>query len=170
MSDEIDYSLYEMRVTGPVSVDSIDTNNKLTETRNCGYWVLVPEEGIKKIDKILEDYERSAFGFISSYSDSLKSESQVPWALVCLDREYDLVSEFKYARGNDRGLGYMWYSMSSSTWDDISKHRVSVIVVNNKNSLYKAPQKSKFLAFIRDILQGVGVDNRWFIVINKLAM
>jgi hypothetical protein len=127
------------------------------------YWL--PDEAIEAVDPILTPHGQEA----SWYFDKLNHvRGPVPWALVCIDQEYELAGHIAEARIPDAGIAFSSYTYPDPPLQPDCVPKVGVLVLASKTGLRSVANRSPVFAAAWQALEECREDRRWLIVLDPL--
>jgi len=160
--------VFEMLVTGPVSVEEIATFKENTTRETNDYWMFIPDDADHLLDSITKEFGFSAEKWLYDYGCyAIKSEDKIPWALVAFSEEYDIAEHVIDVRGDSGDFGYSFYSSRTVDASDISNHRVSFLNILKKSNLSTAAKKSRFFNYIWETLKEREESQRWMCIFTS---
>ena len=84
-----------------------------------GYWFFISEHALELLDKWVNVYGDTGEGWKFKIQDVVTSFGELPWAIIFLDREYQLAGHFMELKEGSIDLKFTWYSIGSA---DLANH------------------------------------------------
>jgi hypothetical protein len=127
------------------------------------YWL--PDEAIEAVDPILAPYDQEA----GWYFDKLNyGRGPAPWAIVCLDREYEIAGHIAEARTPDAGVAFTPYTYPKPPLPTDFVPKVGALVLASKSGLRSVADRSPVFADAWQALETCSEDRRWLAVLDRL--
>jgi len=159
----------ELIIAGPVSGQNYDSAGMPTgQPIDGGYWFFMSEHALELLDKCVNVYGDTGEGWKFKIQHAVTSFGELPWAIIFLDREYQLAGHFMELKEGSIDLKFTWYSVGSA---DLSNHldrRISVIFVMNKSALMFFGEKSQLLSGAFDLLKDKTENKHWLCIPEPL--
>lgn len=159
---------FEIQIVGPMRRSEIDDLGKHVTGDELGRWILPPREAEKALDQVTKPFGISADGWLNLLGQIFTGTNQIPWALIALDREYNLAGHLKSIKGLSRDMIFTAYSLSHLRQGEPVKPRFSMLIAFNKEIIGRVAAASPLLASAWDVLNDKAEDKRWLCVSDPL--
>lgn len=159
---------FEIQIVGPMTATEIDHRGQHVANRRCGSWILRTPQADAALDRVTKPYGVSADGWLYLIEQIFANVSQIPWALIALDREYGLAGHFKSIKGLSREMIFTAYSLSRLRPGDPIKPRISMLIAFNKDIVARLAAATPLLVSAWETLRDKDEDKRWLCISDPL--
>lgn len=143
------------------NVGNIICDGDLYESRFMDF---VPNEALHALDKIGDDYDRTAWGIFNAILRTDKSS--LPWGYVFLDRDYAIAKSIRRMLPENSGIRFSEYSAFSS--GPGGSPSMGYVWIRKKDDLAKVADTSVFWKVIWRMLSEVSSKTRWLALPDPL--
>lgn len=125
----------------------------------------IPDEAQEVLGPILGNYNLDP----EWYFDRLNGgRPPAPWAIACLDREYEIAGHVVSSRPPDARISFTSYKTQPRPLPDNYYPGVGPLVFYNKAGLEKAANNSPLFASAWTLLKQCSENKRWLVVLDPL--
>jgi hypothetical protein len=123
----------------------------------------MPEEAERLLEPILEPYGQHPFWFFDKLNDG---RPPAPWALACLDREYELAGHVVTTRPANAGIRFAAYKPTPKQALHDFVPGVGVLVFHSKVGLERASNASPIFGSAWETLRECSEERRWLALLD----
>lgn len=153
-------SCFELRIAQALTTDG-DAN-----VLNKRLVFAVPDAAGRLLRPILQSYEQDPFW----YFDKLKTgHAPAPWAIACLDREYDLAGHVVATRPAEAGIRFAAYQPSPKRPCSDFIPGLGTLVFFSKSGLQVTAKSSPLFATAWETLQECAEHQNWLALLPPLS-
>jgi hypothetical protein len=126
----------------------------------------IPDEAQELLVPILGRYDQDPM----FYFDRLNYGSlPAPWALACLDKEYQIAGHVSSSRVPNAGISFAPYNQVPSPIPDDFVPGVGVLVFMSKSGLQSCADSSPLFKAAWKALEGCQSERRWLVILDPLS-
>jgi len=124
--------------------------------------MLVPTEAEEELDKLLEKFDKDAFGVTWGLENTFKRDDNWPWAIVFYKEEFRLAGHVVSSRKDRNDVLFTCYSMPNN--HSVEEHgvpSVSILLIYSKNPLKELAKNSELFKKAWDQLCDCNESRHW---------
>jgi len=127
----------------------------------------IPDEAEEMLEPILEPYGQDPAWYFMKLPFSKET---APWAIACLDREYDIAEHIRSHRPEGTDILFTQYTQTPNPIPDGFVPMVGSIAIRNKKALLKASEDSSVFQKILHGLENCDGQSKWLILVDPLEL
>lgn len=128
------------------------------------FWL--PDEAEEILEPILAPYGQNPGWFFDKINFGSRP---APWALVCLDCEYDIAGHVAAARQPNAGIAFTPYNQVPKDQPDDFVPGVGVVTIESRVGLEYSAGNSPVFEAAWDVLRECSPERRWLVILDPLS-